>query len=209
MVDAQDQEGPERPLPHTESEGASGSATSEATDEKPLPRDLKPMLATLGSDRNLDTMPTDEWSFEGKWDGIRAIAEVTDGKVLLHSRTGRDLTATYRELASIGDALADHEAILDGEIVTLDPSGVTSFSALQNRSGLRKKTEIDAAAQNYPAELYVFDLLQLDGSSLLRHPYTDRRRALEELASTTGLTVPPRLEGDAPACTTGMSTVRP
>ncbi|MFC9553957.1 ATP-dependent DNA ligase [Rhodococcus sp. NPDC056960] len=187
----------ERPLPHTESDRVSESATSESTGEKPLPRDLEPMLATLGSDRDLDSMPSDEWSFEGKWDGIRAIAEVADGKVLLHSRTGRDLTATYAELVSIGDALAEHEAVLDGEIVTLDPAGVTSFSALQNRSGLRKKAAIAAAAQQYPAEFYVFDVLFVDGISLLHTGYADRRRVLEELASATGLTVPPRLEGDA------------
>ncbi|MDH6291715.1 ATP-dependent DNA ligase [Rhodococcus sp. NM-2] len=187
----------ERPLPHSESDQEPASAPSKPADEKPMPRDLKPMLATLGSDQDLPDMPADLWSFEGKWDGIRAIAEISDGKVHLHSRSGRDLTATYPELASIGDTLADHDVVLDGEIVTLDSAGVTSFAALQNRSGLQKPAAITAAAQKYPAEFYVFDVLYLDGASLLRHGYADRRRVLEELASSTGLTVPARLRGDA------------
>jgi bifunctional non-homologous end joining protein LigD len=183
----------ERPVPST------GSSTSEPTPEStPLPRDLKPMLAALGTTEDLTSMPDDEWSFEGKWDGVRAIGEVSDGKLRLHSRSGRDLTATYPDLAWIGPALGEHDAVLDGEIVTLGADDVTSFAALQNRLGLTRAADIERAAKEYPAEFFVFDILFLDGTSLLKKTYVDRRRILDELAKTCdGLTVPARLAGDA------------
>lgn len=183
----------ERPVP-SNNDGRPSTATP---DLSALPRDLKPMLATLHTADDLKSMVTREWSFEGKWDGIRAVAEVLDGKLRLHSRSGLDLTSTYPDLAWIGPAIGEHTAVLDGEIVTLDAHDATSFAALQNRMGLRRPADIKRATEKYPAEFFVFDIVFLDGTSLLTKKYIDRRRILEKLAATCeGVTVPARLNGD-------------
>ena len=76
--------------------------------------------------------------------------------------------------------------ILDGEVVALDESGVPSFSEMQNR------------ARSTRVEFWAFDILHLDGRSLLRAKYSDRRRVLEALAEGGGLIVPDQLPGDGP-----------
>ncbi|MET3953437.1 bifunctional non-homologous end joining protein LigD [Rhodococcus sp. OAS809] len=183
----------ERPIPSGDGEQPSKGATEHGAP----PRGLQPMLATLRPADYLETLAAGEWSFEGKWDGIRAVGEVFDGKLRLHSRSGLDLTSTYPDLAWIGPALGEHAAVLDGEIVTLDAHDVTSFAALQNRMGLRRAADIERAAKKYPAEFFAFDILFLDGTSLMKKKYVDRRRVLDELvASCEGLTVPARLKGN-------------
>ncbi|UYP19755.1 ATP-dependent DNA ligase [Rhodococcus sp. Z13] len=150
-----------------------------------FPHDLAPMLATPGDVSDLDA---EHWAFEGKWDGYRAIAEIHDGTLALHSRSGRDVTAEYPKLRPLTTALAGHEAVLDGEIVAVDRSGITSFSMLQRRG-----------EGNIDYEYRVFDVLFLDGVSLLRKTYDDRRRVLEALhTATDGLLVPDLLPGDGP-----------
>lgn len=183
----------ERPIP-----SSNGGETSQPTSKNGAPpRDVKPMLATLRTAEDLQSMPENEWSFEGKWDGIRAVGEVLDGQLQLHSRSGLDLTSTYPDLAWIGPALKGHAAVLDGEIVTLDAHDVTSFAALQNRLGLRRTADIERAAKKFPAEFFVFDILFLDGTSLMKKKYVDRRRVLDQFAAACdGLTVPARLSGD-------------
>jgi bifunctional non-homologous end joining protein LigD len=162
---------------------------------KPSP-DLTPMLATLGSPDDLADMPAQDWTFEGKWDGVRALAEVVGGELRLRSRSGRDLTDTVPELGPLGAALTGHDAVIDGELVTLDASGTTSFAALQNRIGRRRPSA--ELREQYPIEFFAFDLLYLDGTSLLRHSQADRRHVLTKLAELTDeLTVPPTLHGDA------------
>ena len=146
---------------------------------KTFPHDIEPMLAIPGAVSDLDA---EHWAFEGKWDGYRAIAEIEDGTVRLRSRSGRDVTGDYPKLAELATILDGHRAVLDGEIVAVDRSGVTSFSMLQR-------------GVNY--EYRVFDVLYLDGVSLLRKSYDDRRRVLEALAAATdGLIVPDLLPGD-------------
>ncbi|MFZ2530271.1 MAG: ATP-dependent DNA ligase [Rhodococcus sp. (in: high G+C Gram-positive bacteria)] len=146
-----------------------------------LPRDLAPMLATPGDVTALDHQ---DWAFEGKWDGIRAVVEVDGGGLRVRSRSGRDITAEYPALGILAQVLDGHAAVLDGEIVAFDPHDVTSFPLLQ--SGGR------------PTFL-AFDVLHLDGTSLLRKTYSDRRRVLELLgAAAPGLQVPDVLPGDGP-----------
>lgn len=145
-----------------------------------FPSGLAPMLASPGS---LDGLDSDEWAFEGKWDGIRVIAEFAGGSMRLLSRVGNDRTATYPELGVLATGLAGHEVVLDGEVVAFAADGVSNFSLLQ-RGGT--------------PEFLAFDVLYLDGVSLLRKKYTDRRRVLEALAANMEqLHVPPQLEGSA------------
>src|SRR5271156_1061037 len=143
--------------------------------------EVAPMLATHGS---VAALKASQWAFEGKWDGYRLLVEADHGTARLRSRSGRDVTKEYPQLRSLADGLADHHAVLDGEVVALDKSGAPSFNEMQNRS---RATRV---------EYWAFDLLYLDGRSLLRAKYQDRRRLLETLASAGNVTVPELLPGD-------------
>ena len=143
--------------------------------------ELTPMLATHGS---VEKLKAAQWAFEAKWDGYRLLVDADHGQLRLRSRNGRDLTAEFPQLRSLATGLSDHRAVLDGEVVALDESGVPSFSEMQNRA---RATRIEFRA---------FDLLHLDGRSLLRATYRDRRKLLETLASAGGLNVPDLLPGD-------------
>lgn len=144
-----------------------------------VPRGLAPMLATAGT---LDGLDPEQWAFEGKWDGIRLIVEFDGETVRLRGRAGNDVTDRYPALQELAATLDGHRVVLDGEVVSLDARGHASFPALQ--------------AGGAP-QFRAFDVLYLDGVSLLRKRYDDRRRILEALAAaTTGLEVPPQLTGD-------------
>jgi bifunctional non-homologous end joining protein LigD len=144
--------------------------------------ELAPMLATHGSVANLKAS---QWAFEGKWDGYRLLVDADHGEVRLRSRSGRDITREFPQLRSVAADLGDHHVVLDGEVVALDTSGVPSFSEMQNRA---RATRI---------EFWAFDLLYLDGRSLLRARYRDRRQLLETLAAGgSNLIVPELLPGD-------------
>ncbi len=143
---------------------------------KPMPRNLEPMLATAAP-----VPPAgDEWAFEIKWDGIRALAYVSRGGLRLSARRGSDHTPRYPELASLPETLG-HEAILDAEIVAFDEDGRPSFQLLQRRMGLTTESTIRIRSEQTPATLVAFDLLWLDGESLLERPYEQRREQLAEL----------------------------
>jgi bifunctional non-homologous end joining protein LigD len=142
----------------------------------PMPEHLKPMLAKTG------TLPTgDNWGYEIKWDGIRALIYSQPGTLRIESRNLRDLTAQYPELRRLGRALGSHEAILDGEIVALDDKGRPSFERLQQRMHLTSDAVIKRRAKDVPASFVVFDVLFLDGELLLDRPLAERRERLESL----------------------------
>ena len=144
--------------------------------------ELAPMLATHGSVANLTAS---QWAFEAKWDGYRLLVDADHGEVRLRSRSGRDVTNEFPQLRSVASDLRDHHAVLDGEVVALDASGVPSFSEMQNRARASR------------IEFWAFDLLYLDGRSLLRVRYRDRRQLLETLAAgASSLVVPEQLPGD-------------
>jgi bifunctional non-homologous end joining protein LigD len=158
---------------------------------------VSPMLATLGT--VADIHDEEDWAFEMKWDGIRAIAEVRGGALRLTTRKGNDVTSTYPDLAGLPDLLGDHDAVLDGEIVTLDKSGRPDFGILQTRMGLTRASEVTAAVKRAPAHYMVFDLLELDGESLVKKTYDERRAALEDLLrppKSDSVQVPPAFDGD-------------
>ncbi len=144
--------------------------------------ELAPMLATHGS---VAKLKSSQWAFEAKWDGYRLLVEADHGEVRLRSRSGRDVTKEFPQLHSWASDLGDHHVVLDGEVVALDASGVPSFSEMQNR------------ARASQIEFWAFDLVYLDGRSLLRARYRDRRQLLETLAAGgSGLIVPEQLPGD-------------
>lgn len=141
-------------------------------------------------------LPADDTAFgyEFKWDGVRAGALVRDGRIRLFSRNQRDITATYPELAALGDLTDGRQSMLDGEIVALDPSGRPSFEVLQRRMHVRAPGRGLVAAT--PVWYYVFDVTHLDGLSTRRMSYVDRRGLLEGLGlSAPGVEVPPWFVG--------------
>ena len=139
---------------------------------------LRPMLA-----READAPPSgDGWAFEVKWDGVRALAYADgEGGLRLESRRGEDVTARYPELAGLGKALVGRSATLDGEIVTFDEDGRPSVQLLQGRMGLTAAAAIARRAADVPVTYVIFDLLGLDGESMIALPYEERRRLLAEL----------------------------
>lgn len=177
-----------------------------------MPDFIQPMLArlsTLPPDEPANGFAgerdADEWAYEVKWDGVRAIARSEPGsasrarpgsrpqsgsgspagsqheRLQLISRNGNDVTAAYPELRGLHDALGSHAAMLDGEIIAFDADGRPSFEALQPRIHQRSPSTVRRLARTAPVTYVVFDLLWLDGRSLMELPYAERRRLLGEL----------------------------
>jgi bifunctional non-homologous end joining protein LigD len=125
------------------------------------------MLATPG---DLPTGPG--WVYEVKWDGMRLLADVSDGRVELRSRSGRDVTANFPELASLTELAPD--VLLDGEVVLLE-HGVPSFHALADRM------QTPHPSPSRPVTYMAFDVLRLYGVPLLSRSFVERRATLERL----------------------------
>jgi bifunctional non-homologous end joining protein LigD len=145
---------------------------------EPMPDKVVPMMARLGP------LPKDDerWAHEIKWDGVRAIAHSEPGRLHFHSRNLHDITPRYPELSKLNRALSHHRAILDGEVVALDAEGKPSFGALQRRMHLASESAVRRLAKEAPVTYMIFDLLWLDGHSLMDLSYEERRARLAELA---------------------------
>jgi bifunctional non-homologous end joining protein LigD len=144
---------------------------------EPMPDKVVPMMARSGP------LPrdTERWAHEIKWDGVRAIAHSEPGRLRFHSRNLHDITPRYPELSKLNRALSHHRAILDGEIVALDAEGRPSFGALQRRMHLASESAVRRLAKEAPVTYLIFDLLWLDGHSLMDLPYEERRARLAAL----------------------------
>jgi bifunctional non-homologous end joining protein LigD len=159
-----------------------------------LPKQLAPMLAAAGA------LPRDDegWAFEMKWDGVRALAFLDGGQLRMASRTGRDITIAYPELAAPGSA-ADSPLLLDGEVVAFD-DGRPSFSQLQQRMHVTSAAQAARLSARIPVSYLIFDVLHAAGHSLLDMPYRQRRELLESLDLGSGdgtWQVPPAFTGYA------------
>lgn len=121
------------------------------------------MLATL-VDKPFDDR---RWVFETKWDGYRIVTEIKRGNVILYSRNGQDVSKRYKAVA---EALrsARHDCVLDGELVALDPQGISRFQLLQN--ALRTEAKL---------QYRVFDLMFLDGKDLRGLTLLERKKRLK------------------------------
>jgi bifunctional non-homologous end joining protein LigD len=143
-----------------------------------MPKAVKPMLAAMGSGLAKGA----DWLYEIKWDGYRALAYVEDGRARLVSRNQNDLTAAFAEVAAeLPGRLRAKSALLDGEIVALDDKGRSSFSLMQQRTGVGKNPRsLKVAHTEVPIVFYAFDLLQVDEWSLMGAALEDRKRLLRE-----------------------------
>ncbi|HSV13244.1 MAG TPA: non-homologous end-joining DNA ligase [Tepidisphaeraceae bacterium] len=145
----------------------------------PVPATIAPMLA-VGSD-----LPSDprNYTFEFKWDGVRAICyhDGSSRNFRIESRNQLDITRRYPELHALADALGKSPAILDGEIVSLDDAGRPSFAKLQHRMHLNGPSEIVRLSKSEPVFYVLFDVLYTRGRLVLNEPYSARREMLQEL----------------------------
>ncbi len=143
-----------------------------------MPTQIKPMLATLVDEPFEDK----QWVYEIKWDGYRAVTFIKDGRLRFVSRNGNDLTSAYPELHGIADNIEAETAIIDGEICALDAEGRSSFSLMQQRTGIgeggRRTGKGNPAI---PVQYYVFDLVYLDGYDLTRVALEERKRLLTSI----------------------------
>ena len=145
-----------------------------------LPAHIEPMLARIG-----EPFDSDDWLFEIKWDGIRAITYIEDGELRVHGRKRRDLAARYPEL----DALRrlPSGTVLDGELVVLRPDGRSDFGAILTRENGGSRSR---GATGLHVAYIVFDLLYHEHRSLLAQSLAERRA---ELASVVARAAAPNV----------------
>jgi bifunctional non-homologous end joining protein LigD len=148
-----------------------------------MPTALEPMLATL-----VDKPPRgDEWLYEVKWDGIRAIAFLDREELRITSRSGLRCERQYPELAVMPHQVAAHQAILDGEIAVLDEKGVSRFHLIQPRITNADPNSIAHLARSTPVVYFVFDVLYLDGYDLRGVSLAQRRELLQAVVAPGGV----------------------
>lgn len=152
---------------------------------------MRPMLATHGDPRSGPPVGP-AWAHEIKWDGIRLLADVVDGRLRLLTRSGRDIAVALPELRALADLGAD--VLLDGEAVAM-VGGRPSFSHVVDRVHTASAAAAERLARTRPVTYLAFDLLRLDGLDLTGLPWSARRAALEDLVDgVPGVQVSPVYE---------------
>ena len=143
---------------------------------EPMPDFIPPMKATLASAPFSDP----DWLFEVKWDGYRVEAVLRDGRVRLYTRRRQDAANYFPDLADASGWIDATQAIVDGEVVALDEHGRPQFSLLQDHTGIRTGRAPGGKRRSESAQIVyqAFDLLHLDGQSLLAVPLEERKRLL-------------------------------
>ena len=148
-----------------------------------MPTAIAPMKAALA-----DTPPRgDEWLFEIKWDGVRAICFIDHESIRLVSRTGHSCEKQYPELSVIPHYIAASQAILDGEIAALDEKGVARFELIQPRIAQSDANSVSHMARSRPVVYFAFDLLYLNGYDLRQVALTERKQLLESILTPTAV----------------------
>jgi bifunctional non-homologous end joining protein LigD len=144
----------------------------------PPPERVAPMTATAGK-----RLPTDDaaWGFEMTWEGVRALGYVSGGRLRLAAADDTDITSSYPEMRTLGEALAPTECVLDGMIVAFDAQGRVSGQAIGPRTRTVEPAGARRLAARIPVLYLVFDLLWLDGQSTMELPYERRRELLTGL----------------------------
>ena len=165
-----------------------------------FPGSMVPMLASPSPSGLPTGAAEDDWAHELKWDGVRALAYLHDGRLRLESRNLNDITPRYPELHGLASALPGHDLVLDGEVVAFDPQGRPSFSLLQTRMHVVGERRVAALVGSAPLAYLIFDVLHLDGRSTRDLPWTERRAVLEDLElQGPGWQTPKAHVGNGPA----------
>ncbi|MGZ4788922.1 MAG: DNA ligase D [Terriglobales bacterium] len=155
-------------------QAASGAESVAGAVKAEMPKAMAPMLAVLSE--KLPVGP--EWVYEPKWDGVRALCFVRDGKTKVLARSGRTVDEQYPEVCELAKHVEAETAIIDGEIVALDENGRPSFGLLQSRIGASGSAKL---AAERPVMLFAFDLLYLNGYDLRGATLEDRKSLLKSV----------------------------
>ncbi len=173
------------PPRHGHGKGATSAFSSGVQDltnarKSPMPAEgsLRPALASLSE----KPFSSDDWLYEIKWDGIRALAVVEGGMSKLVARSARSISSEYPEFRDLARHIRARTAVLDGEIVVLDDKGRSSFQRLQGRFGVENPSEKLRA--QLPVTYYFFDVLYCDGFDVRRSPLIERKQLLQKLVIT-------------------------
>lgn len=138
--------------------------------------EIEPMLAQS----RRDVPVSENYIYEVKWDGIRVMISLNDDKIKLSSRNHIDLTAKFPELLNAEKSFRGTCGLFDGEIVCLDEKGRPDFKDVIHRMQRTNENDIQRAMKKFPAFCYVFDLLYLDGRSVVNEPLIRRREWLKD-----------------------------
>jgi bifunctional non-homologous end joining protein LigD len=165
------------------------------SDWSPLPASLTPMLAAPAAPGSPPRGRLAEWAVEMKWDGVRALAFIEDGRLRLVSRSGQDITATYPELSGPAGGSGREQLLLDGEIVAFS-DGRPDFEALQPRMHVSSPEVALRLSRLTPVAYLTFDVLHRDGRPLIALPYSERREILATIVPNgPGRLSPPHFPG--------------
>ncbi|MFQ5652541.1 MAG: non-homologous end-joining DNA ligase [bacterium] len=138
--------------------------------------EIEPMLA-----QSRKTPPVgEEFIYEVKWDGIRALISLDEGDLRIRSRNQRDITHLFPELLIPDQAFRASAALFDAEIVCLEADGQPNFKNVISRIQQRSPSAIERSSQTHPAVCYLFDCLYLDGRPLIHDPLWRRREWLTD-----------------------------
>ena len=152
-------------------------AKKTATKKQAMPAFFEPMKAAL-----TEKLPKgDDWIFEIKWDGVRGLVYIDDGKLTIYTRNQNRCEKQYPELQVLPHYLKAKQAIIDGEIVVMDAQGVSKFELIQPRIHTQDANAIAKMGQKNPAHLFAFDLLYLDGKDLRGKPLSERKELLANI----------------------------
>jgi bifunctional non-homologous end joining protein LigD len=141
-------------------------------DERPV----RPMLAKTGK-----AFDDENYFFEPKWDGLRAILFFRVGRIELQNRNLRDATPSYPELQEISGRIKAKAAIMDGEVVVLREDGIPDFGRLQARFGVDDQKRVKILAKTTPVTYVAFDLLHIDGQDIISRPLVERKKRLKSI----------------------------
>lgn len=143
---------------------------------------IEPML----SDSAEEVPVGDEYLYEVKWDGIRALISVEDGQIRIRSRNNNDITAQFPELHTVDKAFRATCGLFDAEIVCLDKAGKPEFKKVIHRLMARGETNVQKLSKSSPVYCYVFDCLYLDGRPLINEPLLRRKEWLADAMKNDG-----------------------
>ena len=139
-------------------------------------RPIRPMLAKTGK-----AFDDENYFFEPKWDGLRALLFLRERKLELQNRNLRDATGSYPELQKVKDNIRAKTAVIDGEVVVLGENGTPNFGKLQARFGVDDPKRVSVLAKTTPVTYVAFDLLHVNGQDVITRPLVERKRRLKSI----------------------------
>ncbi len=142
------------------------SVRSPRARENKIKNFIKPTLATLAD----EPFDNNDWIFEVKWDGYRAITEIKRSEIKFYSRNGLSFKELYPEVAAELKKIKK-DCVIDGEVVVLDENGKPSFQKLQ-QFGMNR---------DFPIHYYIFDCISYSDKDITDRPLVDRKKILKKL----------------------------